>query len=179
MADEVTIESLQAELAGRQAELAGARARLTEVNNESKGHRLNYENEKRRAETIGADMERVTKDFGDRLTVAEAARAEAHKVAQAARKDAALRLAAKDAGMVDLDGLRLLDSDLVTVADDGAVTIPDKYFANAKAAKPWLFGAPSTSSTAAAPGNTEAKPKQAGDMTADEYRTARTALLRR
>ena len=171
MAEEPTIESLQ-------AELAGARARLSEVNNEAKGHRLNYENEKKRAEAIGAEMERVAKEFGDKLTVAEQARAEALETAHVARKDAALRLAAKDAGMVDLDGLKLFDTDAVTVAADGVVTIPESYFETAKAAKPWLFGAASTSSTAPPPKQEAAKAKNAMDMTADEYAAARAAAIR-
>jgi hypothetical protein len=175
MADE-TIESVQ-------AELAGARARLTEVNQEAKGHRLNADKARQEAEAARADMERITKEFGDKLTVAETARAEALNTARTARKDAALRLAAKDAGMVDLDGLKLLDAESVTVADDGSVTIPDTYFQTAKAAKPWLFGTPnSTSSSSTAPPPklpVESKPKNARDMTTDEYRVARATLARR
>ncbi len=173
-----TIEELQAELEGERAKLTGAQARISELNNESRGHRLNAQNARTEADKHKADLEAATTAHGVTIAAAELKAAEALKTAQAARKDAALRLAAKDAGMVDLDGLKLLDANAVTVADDGAVTIPEKYFETAKAAKPWLFGTPSTSSTAQTPKPAETKAKSARDMTPEEYRVARGEMLR-
>lgn len=94
---------------------------------------------------------------------------------------AELRAAAKDAGMVDTDGLRLLDTSSVTLAADGSVVIPDKFFDTARAAKPYLFKATgadagTTSGTAKEPPAATPSAKRVGDMTPAE-RTAAAAAL--
>ena len=176
MADEVTIEGLQ-------TELAAARARIKELNDESAGHRLNAKNV--RAELEAAVMKHVeeVKQFGEKLSAAEKAALAAGEQKMAALRDAALRLAAKDAGIVDMDGLKLLDTSAVKVAEDGAVSIPEKFFDKAKEAKPYLFtqtGAQTgtTASTAKAPAPGATAQKRAAEMTPAEYTAAKAALLK-
>jgi hypothetical protein len=68
--------------------------------------------------------------------------------------------------MVDLDGLKLLDTAAVATDDKGDVVIPADFFETAKTAKPWLFAA-AQQATGAAHGRTSAaahapKPSLAG-----------------
>ncbi len=175
-----TIEELQAELEGERGKLSGAQARIKELNDESKGHRLNAQNARAEAEAARAEAERIAKETGDRLTAAEVRAAEAAAAAQTRVVNADLRLAAKDAGANDVgDVLALLPRDAITLDDKGEITNAAKLIEGLKKSKPYLFGTPSTSSTAPAPKAGEAKPRSAKDMTPDEYRTARAALARR
>lgn len=171
--------------------LAGAQVRIKELNDESKGHRLNATNARAELEaakaelatagtTHAAALAAALKEQGDKVIAAEAKVTEATKRASDSARDAALRIAAKDAGIVDMDGLKLLDTSKVTVADDGVVTIPDKFFEDAKAAKPYLFGANgstngNTSNTGRTP-NPDIGGKNALTMTDAEYAVARAAL---
>lgn len=92
---------------------------------------------------------------------------------------AELKAAAMAAGMVDLDAIRIIDTSAVRLNDAGDVVLPDGFFAAVKAAKPYLFGQPSTSSTAAAPPAKPPTAKDAREMTADEWRAARAEAVRR
>jgi hypothetical protein len=164
-----TIEELQ-------AELAATKSRIRELNDESKGHRLNAANARTEADAARADAERIVKETSDKVTAAEVRAADAATAAQARVINADLRLAAKDAGANDVaDALALLPRDAIKLDDAGEIT----NAAGLKAAKPYLFGAPSTSSTAPAPKPTEARAKSAKDMTPAEYHAARTELMRR
>ena len=93
---------------------------------------------------------------------------------------AELRTEAVRAGMVDLDGIRLVDvSTLVLGADgleDGAALM-----ARMREAKPWLFGRASVSSSSAgrAPVVVVTKAKTAMEMSEEEWRAARAELLRK
>lgn len=91
---------------------------------------------------------------------------------------AELRTAAVRAGMVDLDGIRLLDLGAVPLDADGAPVDAGAVMAGLRAAKPWLF-AGSTSSGAPAPRAGAGAPRTAMEMSVDEWRVARAALLRR
>ena len=90
-----------------------------------------------------------------------------------------LKAEAVRAGMVDLDGLKLLDASTVTVADGGEVAGAGALMEQFRREKPWLFGAASSATTAVPPPSQPPRAKQATDMTPDEYRAARAALLRR
>ena len=176
MAEETTIESLQ-------AELAGAKARIAELNSESAGHRLNAKNVRAELDAAVVKHADELKSFGEKLTVAEKTAKDAGERSVHVLRDAALKLAAKDAGIVDLDGLKLLDTTAVKVGEDGTVSIPDKFFAKAKEAKPYLFsqtGAQTgtTASTAKAPPASDTGPKDAKAMSSAEYAAAKAALLR-
>lgn len=91
---------------------------------------------------------------------------------------AELRTAAVRAGMVDLDGIRLLDLAGVDVDADGAPVDAPGVMAGLRASKPWLF-AVSTSSGAVAPRAAPGAARSAMEMGDEEWRAARAALLRR
>jgi len=173
-------------------ELAAARARIKELNEESAGHRVLAKNTRAELEAAVAAHKAELASFGEKLTAAEQAAQAANEKATLSLRDAALKLAAKDAGIVDLDGLRLLDTSAVKVAEDGTVSIPETFFAKAKEAKPYLFAADgektgaqtgSTASMARTPAAAGAAPKtsakKASEMTDAEYFAARAALTAR
>src|SRR5580698_7507554 len=82
------------------------------------------------------------------------------------------------AGIVDLDGLKLVDPSEVKLSADGEVEGASALMARLKKAKPWLFSAASLSSTAMPPPAQVLRQKLATEMTDAEYRAAREALLR-
>ena len=91
---------------------------------------------------------------------------------------AELKVEAVRAGIVDLDGLKLLDLKDVEVSPDGEPTNAVELIAQLKRAKPWLFAVSSSSSSANPPPAQPIKQKLATEMTNEEYRVARAALLK-
>jgi len=94
-------------------------------------------------------------------------------------KAVTLNAAALKAGMHDLDGLKLADISKVKLNDAGEIEGADKLMEDLKKAKPYLFGAESTSSAHKTPNAGENKPKTAMEMTSEEYRAARQKVGRR
>jgi hypothetical protein len=94
--------------------------------------------------------------------------------AQAAEKlrQAELKAEAVRAGIVDVDGLRLLDAQ-ASVGDAAEV------IGKLRRDKPWLFAAGSSSSGAAPPPAAPLRRKLATEMSVEEWRAARADLLRR
>ena len=92
---------------------------------------------------------------------------------------AELKAEAVRAGIVDLDGLKLLDLSAARLNDKGEVEGAATLLATLKREKPWLFAPHSSSSTAAPPPAAPAKTKMATEMSDAEYRAARAALLKR
>lgn len=93
---------------------------------------------------------------------------------------AELRTAAARAGMIDLDGVKLVDSALLRVNEAGELVEGSEVMTRLKEQKPWLFGRPSnTSASAVAPRATPPKAKTAMEMSVEEWRVARAELLRR
>jgi len=92
---------------------------------------------------------------------------------------AELKVEAIRAGMVDLDGLKLLDTASLTISEQGEVAGTAALMDRFRRQKPWLFGHTSTSTTSLPPPQQPPRAKQATDMTPDEYRAARAAILRR
>ncbi len=82
------------------------------------------------------------------------------------------------AGMVDLDGLKLIDRSAVTVDAAGEVQGAAQAIDAARRTKPWLFGATNASSPATPPPAEVPKARRATEMTAKEWRAARAELLR-
>jgi hypothetical protein len=89
-------------------------------------------------------------------------------------RQAELKAEALRAGIVDLDGLRLLDDALVH-SDSAAAAVVSQL----RQDKPWLFAAATTSSSAVPPSPMQPQRKLATDMSVEEWRTARAELLRR
>jgi len=92
---------------------------------------------------------------------------------------AEMKTEATRAGMIDLDGLKLLDLSRMLLGEDGEVQGGSQAIAQLKRSKPWLFGSISSSSTTAAPPVLPTRQKPATEMTDEEYREAKSALLRR
>ena len=92
---------------------------------------------------------------------------------------AELKAEAIRAGMVDLDGLKLLDSSQLKLSKSGELEEAGTIMSRLRQAKPWLFGAASSSSPATPPPVQPPRKKQASEMTDAEYRSARAELVKR
>jgi len=92
---------------------------------------------------------------------------------------AELKVEAIRAGMVDLDGLKLIDLAAVKLGEDGEVEGAATLMRTLRANKPWLFGAASSSSAAAVPPSQAPEAKSAKAMSHEEWQAARGLLLKR
>lgn len=90
-----------------------------------------------------------------------------------------LKAEALKSGMVDLDGLKLIEHSDVSVDENGQVRGVAAVMSRMRRDKPWLFTPASSSSFASIPANVPSKAKLATEMSLDEWRTARAELLRR
>jgi hypothetical protein len=91
---------------------------------------------------------------------------------------ASLRTEAVRAGMIDLDGLKMVDLSSVRLTNDDRIVGGRKLMDDLRRNKPWLFGAPSSSSAAVAPASQPVRNKTALEMTDDEYLAARAAVTK-
>ena len=89
-----------------------------------------------------------------------------------------LRTEAVRAGMVDLDGLKMIDVASVRLGDDDTVIGGRKMMDDLRRSKPWLFGVASSSSAAAVPATQPVRQKTALEMTEEEYVAARSAVTK-
>jgi len=92
--------------------------------------------------------------------------------------NAELRAEAIRAGMIDLDGLKLVDTGEMVVADDGRVDGAAEMMKGLRARKPWLFGERHSSSPGTPPPVRPAERKLATQMSYEEWRSARADLLK-
>lgn len=94
---------------------------------------------------------------------------------------AELRSRALAAGMVDAEGLKLLDTSKASLAEDGSLILPEGFFEAARRSKPYLFAPAGNAagSTARAPAHAPPRPHLATEMSFEEWRAARAELLRR
>jgi hypothetical protein len=92
---------------------------------------------------------------------------------------AELKTEAVRAGMIDLDGLKLIDPSSVTVTDQGTVIGSAALMDRFRREKSLLFAAASSATSAVPPPSQPPRAKQATEMTAEEYRAARAAIIRR
>jgi hypothetical protein len=104
---------------------------------------------------------------------------ESNEAARGRIMQAQLNAAAIRAGMIDLDGLKLLDLSTAKANEWGEVERVDEIISDMKRAKPWLFRGGSSSAGANPPPAQPVRCKLATEMTLDEYRMARAELLRR
>ena len=121
-----------------------------------------------------------TEEWRARAEGAEAALSQmqaemARRLAQAELKAEAVR-----AGMIDLDGLKLIDPATLRVTQSGEVEDAASVLARMKREKPWLFGAGASSSAAANPPRPEPpRTRHANELSHEEWLSARAALIRR
>jgi hypothetical protein len=106
------------------------------------------------------DLRTIRSDFQSRLVMAN------------------LRTEAIRAGMIDLDGLKLVDLSTVILSDDDQIVGGQNMMDGLRRNKPWLFGVTSSSSTAIAPVSKSVQQKMAIEMTDKEYAVARTAITK-
>jgi hypothetical protein len=126
------------------------------------------------------DPKDTTEDWQARAEIAEAALAAAQAQVNEKLVRAALKAEAIRAGMVDLDGLKLLDLDQIAVDQNGDIVEISAIFGKLKRAKPWLFGGGASSSAAAhAPRPEPPRPRQASELSHEEWLAARAALMKR
>ncbi len=111
--------------------------------------------------SLTEEIEQLRSDFQSRLVVAN------------------LRTEAVRAGMIDLDGLKLINLSDTKLGADDSIVGGREMMDRLRRTKPWLFGTSSSSSTAAAPASQPVRQKTALEMTEDEYVTARAALTKR
>jgi len=84
------------------------------------------------------------------------------------------------AGMIDLDGLKLIDAASVRLNQNGEIEDAASLLARMKREKPWLFGAGASSSAAANPPRPEPpRTRHASELSHEEWLSARAALIRR
>lgn len=144
---------------------------VRELRNESAGYRLKYqetEAAKKAAEEAAAKA----------ATDADAKVKAAQEAADQRIIRAELKAAAIKAGMVDLDGLKLADLSGVNLNEAGEVEGAEALMEALKKSKPYLFGAPSSSTPGTPPSPKTPEAKKATEMTDEEYQQAKAALLR-
>jgi len=121
-----------------------------------------------------------SEEWQERAEHAEAALPALQAEAKAKLIRAELKAEAVRAGMIDLDGLKLLDLSQVAVAENGDIIEPDRLFNRLKRTKPWLFGGSVSSSAAAhAPRPEAPRQRQASELSHEEWLAARAALIKR
>jgi hypothetical protein len=89
-----------------------------------------------------------------------------------------LRTEAVRAGIIDMDGLKLIDLSAVRLDKDDRIVGGQKLMDDLKRNKPWLFGVMSSSSAAIAPASQPVRQKMALEMTNEEYVAARAAVTK-
>jgi len=82
-------------------------------------------------------------------------------------------------GIIDLDGLKLVDPNGLKVDATGDVQGVEAVVGKLQKEKPWLFSPGNSSSLAGVPPSVSSGNKQAIDMSLAEWRAARADLLRR
>ncbi len=127
-----------------------------------------------------SEAEKDNDDWRVRAESAEAALQLFQAEANARLIRAELKVEAVKAGMIDLDGLKLIDAGEVRLREDGGVEDAGGVLSRLKRSKPWLFGGGASSSVAANPPRPEpARTRHANDLSHEEWLQARAVLLRR
>jgi hypothetical protein len=121
-----------------------------------------------------------TEDWQARAAAAEAEIARVRNEAQARIVQAELKAEAVRAGMVDLDGLKLISPEEIRLTEAGEVADAQGLLARLKRGKPWLFGGGGSSSVMAQPPRPEPpRTRHANELSHEEWLSARAALVRR
>lgn len=110
------------------------------------------------------------------LRVAELERLVAEQ--QARIVAAELKAEAIRAGMIDLDGLKMVEPGAVRLTDTGKLEGAAEAMRALRRSKPYLFGVANSSHPAAAPSAQPAQARKATQMSHSEWQAARAELLR-
>lgn len=145
---------------------------VRELREENKGWRLKATEQETAAKEAKALADKAAKDADEKIVAGT--KASNDRIIRAELKAVAVK-----AGMVDLDGLKLADLSTVKLNDAGEVEGAEALMEALKKAKPYLFGAASTSSTSKVPATGDPKAKKATEMTADEYKAAKAEALKK
>ena len=121
----------------------------------------------------------LPEDWAARTAELERRLAEVEAAARGRIVLAELKAEAVRAGMVDLDGLKLVDTSRLKLGENGEVEGVAALMRELRRAKPWLFGGASSSSTAGAPAAQPPRPRLATEMGFEEWQKARADLLKR
>jgi hypothetical protein len=124
-------------------------------------------------------QEEADYDLRDKIRMLEETNKEDRRLAEHRIILAELKVEAIRAGIVDLDGLKFLDTTEVRLEEDGGFIGAPDLISQLKRSKPWLFPGPSSSSVARVPPSRPARQKLAKDMTDAEYRVARANIIKR
>jgi hypothetical protein len=111
-------------------------------------------------DTVSEDLTKLRGEFQSRLVLAN------------------LRTEAVRSGMIDLDGLKLIDLSAIRLGTDDRIVGARKLMDDLRRNKPWLVGVTSSSSAAIAPISQPDRQKTALEMTDEEYAAARTAVTK-
>ncbi|MFD2271402.1 phage scaffolding protein [Undibacterium arcticum] len=144
---------------------------MKELRAENKGYRLKAQELEGKLKTAEESVANAAKDTDTKV-------GEANKSASERILRAELKVKAKEAGLIDMDGLKLADLSKVSLKDDGSIDGADALFAGLKEAKPYLFGAANSSTPITPPPTTPPAQKLVKDMTPAEYAVAKAALLK-
>ena len=137
---------------------------VRELRAENKGYRLKAQELETKVQAMSEAEQKAASEWQSKMD-------EVHTTSQQRLIRAELKAHALKAGMVDLDGLKLLDLTKIVLTDDGEIDGAEALLEAAKKAKPWLFGQVSTTtSTATAPKPAEPKQKMAKDWSVEETR---------
>lgn len=118
-------------------------------------------------------------DWQARAIAAEEAVAAMRSEHEENMRRAELKIEAVRAGMIDLDGLKLVDPGVIRPQEDGPAPDAAAVMAQLKRDKPWLFAGASSSSMASAPRAEPPRARHARELSDAEWRAARAELLRR
>jgi hypothetical protein len=173
--DEIKPEFTKEYVEGLRNEAAGHRMKAQDVQLKMDGLATEHAALKARFET--ADAARVT---------AESAALDARTGADARIISAELKVAARDAGLIDADDLRLVDVAKLKLVDGGVIEGLGELVEGLKTTKPHLFRTAevagqqqqtnSNSNPANPPSPKAPEAKHARDMTADEYSAERARI---
>jgi hypothetical protein len=128
---------------------------------------------------MSEDSNTPADDWQARAEQAEAALQRLQAEANGRLIQAELKAEAVRAGMVDLDGLKLLDLAAVKLSESGEVADAAGHVQRLKRAKPWLFNAGSSSAAAHPPRPEPPRQRHANELSHEEWVAARAVLLRR
>lgn len=131
------------------------------------------------SETIPPTTEQILNDLRGRAEALEKQLTIVQNETEQRLIRAELKAEAIRQGIIDLEGLKLLDLSVARLNEQGDVEGGASLIARLKRDKPWLFGAASSSSSASPPPSQPPRQKLATEMTDAEYRAARAELLKR